>query len=84
MQVKTIKVGDIYRIRRRQIGGCSYQKNYDGGLFIHVRVLEVSKVSRRCKVTTRGRDGKHLGPGGGWEGESTLSLWIWDLEEIGD
>jgi len=72
----------VYRIRPRQLGGFLYQVAYAEGDFIHVRVLEGPDQHGRYKMTTRDENGEHLGPGGGWIGESIIYLWPFDVEDI--
>lgn len=79
---KKIEIGKIYRIAKQDIGGYRYSFDYDEGNFIHVRVLEGPDNYGKYTVTTKGEDGQHLGPGGGWHGESELHLTKYDLEEI--
>ncbi|MBI4176294.1 MAG: hypothetical protein HY518_03750 [Candidatus Aenigmarchaeota archaeon] len=82
MADKILKPGDVFRIRRMQIGGYRYFMDYDEGHYIHVRTLEGPERFGTYKVTTRGEDGKHLGQGGGWTGDSVLYLHPSDLEPI--
>lgn len=81
-QKKTLEIGSVHRMARRDIGGLRYTVLYDEGDFIHVRVLEGPDTLGRYKATTRGKDGQHLGPGGGWTGESTIMVTASCVEEI--
>lgn len=72
----------IYAIKPRQVGGYNYAVDYHRGNVIHVRILEGPNELGAYKVTTRGQGGEHLGPGGGWTGDSILFLRPSDLEEI--
>jgi len=81
-QLKELEQNKVYRVKRRDIGGLRYTLMYDEGKFIHVRVLEGPGPDGRYTTTTRGEDGQHLGPGGGWEGMSGLFLWPFEVEEI--
>jgi hypothetical protein len=77
-----LEVGEVKRVKSMQIGGYNYPIDYQEGYFIHVRVLSGPNEFGEYKVTTRGEDGKHLGPGGGWFGDSLLYLHLSDLESI--
>ena len=84
MEAAEINPEKVYRIARRQIGGYLYSVDYDEKRFIHVRILNGPDEGGFFDVTTRGEDGRHLGPGGGWHGDSTLTLHASDLEKIGE
>ncbi len=63
---ESLEIGGVYRLRRQDLGGYRHSVNYDEGLFIHVRILAGPNERGFYECTTRGDDGKHLGPGGGW------------------
>jgi hypothetical protein len=64
-----VQVGECYRLRRQSFGGYDHRSDYDEGKFIHVRVLCGPDRFGSYECTTRGEDGQHLGPGGGWSPE---------------
>lgn len=79
--------GEIYRIRRMRFLDFyrDYPVDYDLGLCLYVRSLEDTPDKYGIyKFTTRGEDGEHLGPGGGWLGDSILYLKPSCLERITD
>jgi len=82
MDVTNFDTTKIYQIKPIQIGGYLHNVDYHKGNYIRVRVLEGPAELGRYKLTTRGVDGEHLGPGGGWAGESVLYLHPFDLEEF--
>jgi len=77
-----VKIGEIYRLARMDIGGYRYSIDYDNREFIHVRVLEGPLTFNFFKVTTRGEDGEHLGPGGGWSDDGIQHFFPSELEVI--
>lgn len=81
--LKSLEIGHIYRLKRMQLGGYNYPLDYDRGFYIDVRVLEGPGpfTFGRYKVTTRKEDGKHIGSGGGWIGDSVLYVHPSDVEE---
>jgi len=84
MKAKTLDPEAIYQIKRKQICGYNYAIGYDEGRFIQVRVLAGPDPMGNYKCTTRGNNSQHLGPGGGWEGESIIYLPPSDLEKIAE
>lgn len=59
--------GEVYRLGRQVFGAYDHTPDYDCGLFIHVRILSGPGPDGAYECTTYGDDGRHLGPGGGWE-----------------
>jgi len=63
---ESLEIGEVYRLQRQDLGGYLHSVDYDEGRFIHVRILAGPNERGVYDCTTRGDDGKHLGPGGGW------------------
>lgn len=82
--MEKLEAGTVYRLKRNYpfVGGYNYPLAYDKGLFIHLRVLSGPDAQGFYDVTTKGEDGRHLGPGGGWGGESKLTIRPSSAEEI--
>ena len=68
-QTAGVKVGDVFRLRPGTYLGYDHGPDYDKGNFIHVKVLSGPDRFGSFECTTRGDDGNHLGPGGGWSKE---------------
>ena len=66
---ESFEIGEVYRLRHQDLGGYLHSVDYDQGRFIHVRILAEPDDRGVYDCTTRGDDGQHLGPGGGWSRE---------------
>jgi hypothetical protein len=78
-----LTIGNVYRLASQHVGGFNYPAAYREGWFIHVRILSGPDSKGDYEATTRGEDGKHLGPGGGWSGPAELkTIRPGQLEEI--
>ena len=78
LEIQEVVPGTIYRIRPYvYLGGFDYKEAYTQRKFIHVMVLDGPDDDGKYLCTTRGPDGKHLGPGGGWtQGNEPQTLFL--------
>jgi hypothetical protein len=79
---RKLEIGKTYRLKPRQIAGLRYDVMYEEGNFIDVRILAGPDQRGLYEATTRGKDGKHLGKGGGWKGPSKIDVHPCQVEDI--